>query len=132
MKSAWIWLPCLFIISNRRWSATLSHIKGSKILINQYKPKSFEIQLFLNITKYQPSEISLLIYCIFIYLFLNIKIKAIVLSAILIHLIFVIYFYFFITILYFYILLRYISIFIIYFLPMLNPDSSIFYIFERL
>ena len=132
MKSAWIWLPYLSAISSCCWPAALSHIKGLKILINQCKSKSFEVQPFLDIAKYQPPEVSLLIYRVFIYLFLNIKIKAIISPAVLIHSIFVIYSCFPTTTLYFCILSRCISIFIACFSPILNPDLFIFYIFERL
>ena len=132
MKSIWIWLLYPSAINNCRWPAALLRIKGSKILINQYKLKSFKIQLFLDIIKYQPSGVFLLIYYIFIYSFLNIKIKTIALFIILIYLISVTHFYFLVIILYFYILLRCISIFIIYFLSISNSDLFIFYIFERL
>ena len=131
IKSAWIWLLCPSVISNYCWFAVFLHIKGLKTLINQYKSKLFKVQLFLDIIKYQLSGISSLIYCIFIYSSLNIKVKIITLPVILIHLISIIYSCFLITTLYFYILLRCISTFIACFLPMPNPDSSIFHIFER-
>ena len=132
MKLTWIWLPYPSAISNCCWLTALSHIKNSKTLINQYKPKSFKIQLFLDIMKYQLLEISLLIHYIFIYSSLNIKIRAITSPAILIYSISVIHSCFPATTLYFYILLKYINTFITYFSPMPNPDSSIFHIFKRL
>ena len=132
IKLIWIWFLCPFIISNCRWSAAFLYIKGLKTLINQYKFKSFEIQLFLDIIKYQLSEIFLLIYYIFIYSFLNIKIKITVLSVALMYLIFIIHFYFPAITLYFCILSGYISTFITCFLLILNPDLSIFHIFKRL
>ena len=132
MKLAWIWLPYSSTINSCRWPAVFLYIKGSKTLINQYKFKSFEVQLFLDIAKYQLPGIFSLIYCVFMYSFLNIKVGVIVLPAALMYLIFVIYFCFLVIILYFYILLRCIKIFIIYFSLISNPDLFIFYIFERL
>ena len=132
IKLTWIWFPCPSAINNRRWPTALLHIKDLKILINQYKSKSFEIQPFLDITKYQPSGISSLIHHVFIYLSLNIKIGTITSPATLMHLISIIHSCFPAITLYFYILSRCISIFITYSSPMPNPDSSIFHIFKRL
>ena len=132
MKSAWIWFLYPSAISSCCWSAALLRVKDSKTLINQYKSKSFEIQLFLDVTKYQLSGIFSLIHRVFIYSSLNIKIEAITSSVILIHSISIIHSYFLVITLYFYILSKYISTFIACFSPMLNPDSSIFYIFKRL
>ena len=132
MKLAWIWLPYSSTINSCRWPAVFLYIKGSKTLINQYKFKSFEVQLFLDIAKYQLPGIFLLIYCVFIYSSLNIKIKTIASPVTLIHSIFITYSCFPATILYFYILSRCISIFITYSLLILNPNLFIFYIFKRL
>ena len=128
----WIWFLYPSVISSYYWPAAFLHIKGLKTLINQYKFKSFEVQSFLDIIKYQPPEIFLLIHHIFIYLFLNIKIEAIISPVTLIHSISITHSYFPVIILYFYILSRYINTFITYSLPIPNPDSSIFHIFERL